>query len=126
MAAERAALCLARTNAQDITDGVLLSTWVPADVLLFSFSWLTWELEFRTLLFTVSTNIRLLNAERTLTTFSSRYSFPFASEESVFSPPLSDITHLDEMLGLPRAGGGGDGVHLQQKAWLSGPAPLSC
>lgn len=55
----------------------------PAEVLLLPFSsWLTWGLEFCILLFTVSTNIRLLNTERILTTFSLFSSFPFASEES--------------------------------------------
>lgn len=31
--------------------------------------------------------------------------FPFCIRGKCFFPPLSDVTHLDEMLGLPTAGG---------------------
>ena len=68
-----------------------LTPGLPADLLLIPLLSLrlTWEFEFCILLFTVSTNIRLLNTERTVAQFSFCSSLTFVSKKNGFFSTFS-------------------------------------
>lgn len=76
-------LCLAHTKWSLHNRHGWLSAGVPADIVLFSpLFWLTWKSEFCSLVFTISTNIRLFNTERIVTQFSLCSSLTLASKQN--------------------------------------------